>query len=74
MSEQMSAEEIRSELKKALIIGDIHSAEKLLMQARSVEAFSPMEQVRIQQAIEQAKFGVTNPMQNPELYALAVKL
>lgn len=74
MSEQLSAEEIRSEIKRSLLIGDIHSVERLLSQAKAVEAFSPMEQIRIQQAIEQAKFGVLNPTQNPEIYALAVKL
>jgi len=74
VSEQLSPEEIRSELKKALIIGDTHTAEKLLLQGKSAEAFTPMEQIRIQQAIEQVKFGITNPTQNPDLYAIAVKL
>lgn len=65
---------VRSELKHALITGNMHEVEKLLRQARNVEAFTPMEIARIQMAIERAKFGVSNPIQDPELYALMAKL
>lgn len=73
MSETVT-EDYRSKLKEALLVGNLHDAQKILREAKATEAITPMEYVRIQQVIDQVRFGKTTPMQNPDLYALAAKL
>jgi len=75
MSEQItSSEEIKSELKKALMTGNIHAAEKLLQAGKQAGAFTEVEFMQLKQAIEKTKFGVANPVQDPELYAIIAKM
>jgi len=74
MSEQTTSEEIKSELKRALLIGDLHTAEKLLQEGKRSGVFTEVEFTQIKQAIEKSKFGLTSPMQDPELYAIAAKM
>jgi len=74
MSEQISGEEIKSELKKALMIGNIHGAEKLLQEGKQAGVFTEVEFTQLKQAIEKTKFGVANPVQDPELYAIIAKM
>jgi len=74
MSEQISADEIKSELKKSLLMGNIHSAEKLLQEGKQAGIFTEVEFTQLKQAIEKTKFGVANPVQDPELYALLAKM
>ena len=71
---EIVAEDYRSKLKEALLVGNLHEAQKILREAKTSEAITPVEYARIQRVIEQANFGKTTPMQNPELYALAAKL
>jgi len=74
MSEQITAEEIKSELKKALLTGNVHAAEKLLEEGKKVGAFTEVEFMQLKQAVEKTKFGVTSPVQDPELYAVLAKM
>jgi len=66
--------DVKSELKRALIMGDTYRAEKLLSQGKELGVFTQTEFVQLQQAIEKAKFGTMKPLQDPDLYALASKM
>ena len=69
MSELATEEvDVKSEVKKAIIMGDMHKAEKLIM--TNPEAFSQMERIQLLEQIKKTQFGTTNP----ELMALAAKM
>lgn len=71
-TELEKTEEARSELKRALLVGDLRRAEDILR--HHPEAFTQTEQARLAQLIERARFGTTTPVQDPELMATAARL
>lgn len=70
--EEVSADEVRGQIKKALLIGDMHTAEKLLMS--NPEVFGQMERMQLMEQIQRAQFGTMNPIQNADLMAMAAKM
>lgn len=72
MSDTETTEEIRSILKKSLIVGDLHTVENILR--HHPEAFTQTEMARLMRLVERVKFGTTTPVQDPELMVIASKL
>ena len=69
--------DVRSEVKKAIIMGDYFKAERLLQSGQAQTAFTQAELVQLQMALEQARWGRFQQYGNKaeaELLALAVKL
>lgn len=71
MSEVVEREKVESELKKAIMFGDINKVENILMQHKDV--FSQVELVKLQMIVQNAKMGKFS-VNDPELLALAAKM
>lgn len=68
----VSSEEVKDELKKALLSGDTVKAERILM--HHPEAFTQLQKSEIMEVINRAKFGVTDPDVFGKVAELARKL
>lgn len=68
----VSSEEVKSELKRALITGDMFKAEQLVR--NHPEAFTQLQRTEIMEVINRARFGVTDPETYGKIAELARKL
>lgn len=68
MSQEVLSEEVRAELKKALLSGDMLRAEQILR--HHPEAFTQLQRSEIMEVINRARFGVTDP----EVYGKIIEL
>ena len=64
--------DVSSELKRALILGDLHRAEKILM--NNPEVLPQTQRMLLLEQIRRAEFGTTSPINSPYLMVMASKL